>query len=1171
LYDLYNSTNGVNWDWKIDPHEDKDGVPWQFETKENPCTSNWLGLYCKVVGGPTLGRFTVTKIELSTRNLQGQLPVSLATLQNLEKLEVTFNHLNGTIPAILGTLSQMQHLGLSSNNFSGTLPLSLGNLSAIKHFGFDNNDLTGTVPNLWNNVSHLEELLLSHNRFEGTITNGISTLSNLVLLYLNHNNFHGTIPASLGNLSQLAYFDLDSNTLAGTIPETFANLTRLRFLGLHNNMLVGTIPGFLGNMAQLQFLYLNNERFTGTIPDSLSRLSSLFFLHLQYNQLTGTIPASLSRLEKVQYLYLNDNNLIGTVPATLSQLKNIESLLLQNNALTGSLDGVFNHSVQADLRTVQLSNNAFSGELPHELFLLPELVTLVAVSTCFHGSLPAALCQAKSLETLVLDGLRSGPSCQKIIISGFNGRVRHSNTFRGKVPSCLFSFPRLNTLHLSGNSLSGALPTNITVSEHLLDLDLSHNTLTGPIPEAIQNKDWYNLDLSYNRFSGMMQEDFYAQARNLTFNLLFERVPVNFTELPSTAALSLSNNRLSGIIPQRAKQILNITILTANVFSCKYDKSDLPQHDDGERTYSCGSNAFDLPYVTWVVVVAILVATVFTIWYFREKLELSAHSTAVSEKSARWLGVLTPSTASTAQVAEKLVNVRYIAGVCAVIERASVLCLAFILLVLLPLYAGEAYYYGTHTRQYAYALSATFLSGVVPFALQLVSFAVLLLLLVAGAISVRPTLESDPSAVAEMKDSMPALPWSTRMERLLVRVAYFTINLIVVLGVNVAFVVVALYQSTVLLVLAQVLLSVFKVVWNLICSPYLIRWTSYRLSSTASQRGHTSTLFFSLQMFVSLFNNIAIPCFVVAVVDPNCFYNVFVPAQAETSHYLYAVCKVYGIQGCLKVVPQIATASYHPRFDYSYQCSSSFITYYAPTFVYMCFVSMFFSPAMQVASLALLRSLPEGSKLRALISAVIPPVLLPVTTSTSQPVKRRVFRPYFDANLLISTLVTYLGVMLTFGAVFPPLAVSLALSILTMSHFAKLKIGRLLCAAIDADRLSYLDIVEEECLGAGAVLKLRQALRFVVCFCCMFYTLFLFDALGNARGFAGAVWVIFVVPLTAPAVYIVANTYASVTRPPRASMETHCKDVGGAGTEMVDIPSSDVTGSSVLSALHESV
>ena len=1178
LYELYNHTNGIYWDWR---ELNSSGIPWYFDTIANPCEENWEGIQCTIKGTPPHAQYTVTGINLSTRNLTGELPSTLYNLQNLRVLNLPYNNINGTIPSSYGMLQQLQHLGLTSNELTGTIPLELKNLTSFMHLGLDDNFITGTIPLIFYNQTSMRSILLSHNQLTGTIPQIIGTLTNLVYLYLNHNYFHGEIPENLGNLTKLAYFDLDSNQFIGQIPLNFNKLLRLHFLGLHNNQLTGSIPNYISYFKHLQFLYLNNNYFTSTIPINLGNLNKLLFLHIQYNYLSGYIPNSFNNLTKIQYLYMNNNNLIGTIPKYFSKFSNLNSLLIQNNNFHGNLYNIFNSTIQINLKTIQLSHNVFTGTLPNEIFYLPKLITLIIVSTCFEGSLPISICNAYNLETIVLDGLRTSNTCNKVIIPGFNGKIKKTNTFYGKIPSCLFDLKGLNTLHLSGNSLTGSINNNIYINNHLLDLDLSHNILTGSIPIAIQSNIWYNLDLSYNRFTGLLNSNFYNIKRNLTFDLYSENTYLNVTELNNTIALSLINNRLSGKIPKNLYNIYNISILTGNIFSCNIDKSDLPQYDSGKEQYSCCSNSFDVPYYIWLVLTTLCIVYIVVLYVYREKIKEYIQVTDIIVRLQKWLDILksdnnnsssnssnnnnsdinstdsvisssnnsnnndnkeinnSDSSNNTIPVAAeiRLTNIRYINKVFTIIEKATLLSLFFILFILLPVFTICNYYYGTHTKQYSYTVSMNFQSGVVPFYIDLFLLLVLLVLLVIGAIYTRKQLYYESRAIVRTEsydfETIQSLSKQriNEIQRWFVRIAYILINIIVVVGINSAFIIVALYQSTVWLVIAQILLSIFKVLWNLICSPFLIRWTAnYLYSTTTIEQNSNNTTFFVLQLFISLFNNIIIPCFVVAIVDPNCFYNVFIPANSQTAHYLYGVCKIYAFQGCKQVVPQIASSTYNPSFTYSYQCSASFVTYYAPTFIYVCFVAIFISPLLQYIALLLHTKSPKETIVYRIIDRCMPVVLRPVDTTNNTPIIRNIYRPFFDANLIICTLITYLGVMLTFGVVFPPLAVALALTIFVVSYFAKLKIGRLLCMAINAKQWCYLDIIEVECRGAGTTRKLRQALRTILCICAIFYTLFLFDTLGNAVGFTRAVWVIFVVPCALPFIYIVINIYYAILR-----------------------------------------
>eukprot|EP01032_Pedospumella_encystans_P015958 gene15958-18225_t len=711
----------------------------------------------------------------------------------------------------------------------------------------DYNKLSGTIPAAIERLSSLRVLILSKNRLTGTLPSTIGNLPGLAILYVNSNHLRGTIPDSIGNLTQLAYLDVDTNQFTGTIPESFLHLTRMHFLGLHTNELTGTIPAFLGDMRALQFLYLNNDKFHGTIPSSLGQLQLLSFLHLNDNRLTGTIPSSLGDLPKLEYLYLSNNHLTGTIPASLGSLPMITSMLFQMNKLHGSLDGKFNHTAQLLLTTIQFSNNLFTGTLPEELFLLPKLTTVVMVSNCFRGTLPDTICQPPRLETLVLDGLQSASDCKGFTIPGFNVAAERSSYFSSAVPACLFNLPHLNTLHLSGNSLTGSLEKELTIGERLLDLDLSHNYLSGEIPETIQKKVWYNLALSYNRFRGNLHSDMHTEKRNFTFSFSskFDLLPTNVS-FPGTAeALDLENNRLSGVLPQSIKPIANISVLQGNVFSCAIDKSDLPQHDPDEDTYQCGSNSFDLPYIIWLSATGLMGVIVLALWRWRSRFDAHCKVTETLDLWEKWLAVLTPDSGLSQPVSYRLKNIVYVNSLCTAICKVSGLGVLYILLVLLPLYAIISFFYGTHQEQYAYTVSSTFQAGVVPFALQLTLLMVFLTLVGAcfsyylkSANTLRQTRPTSTrqeviaSRTKTSEETSMVRPHATRLERFSVRFAFFAINVAIVLSVNIAFVYIALYKSSVFLIVAQVVLSFFKFFWNTVCSPFFIRWTAHYLSSS---------------------------------------------------------------------------------------------------------------------------------------------------------------------------------------------------------------------------------------------------------------------------------------------------------------------------------------------------
>ncbi|KAL3833191.1 hypothetical protein ACJIZ3_007927 [Penstemon smallii] len=104
-------------------------------------------------------------------------------------------------------------------------------------------------------------------------------------------------------------------------------------------------------------------------------------------------------------------------------------------------------------------------------------------------------------------------------------------SLRGNIPDSLQFCHSLQTLDLSGNSLSGSIPAQIcTWLPYLVTLDLSNNGLTGEIPIDLANCSYLNnLILDSNRLSGS--------------------IPYQFSNLGRLRRFSVANNDLSGRVP----------------------------------------------------------------------------------------------------------------------------------------------------------------------------------------------------------------------------------------------------------------------------------------------------------------------------------------------------------------------------------------------------------------------------------------------------------------------------------------------------------------------------------------------------------------------------------------------------------------------------------------------
>ncbi|KAI8570600.1 hypothetical protein RHMOL_Rhmol01G0048100 [Rhododendron molle] len=266
------------------------------------------------------------------------------------------------------------------------------------------------------------------------------------------------------------------------------------------------------------------------------------------------------------------------------------------------------------LKTLDLSNNNLSGEIPVHLAIGCRLLKFLRLSNNF---LKDPLLPHQNNLTLLQPFLAYGRSSLA------------NNSFEGNIPKELCNLSRLTMIDLSVNNLSGSIPPCISNIEfnginvggssyvlyryvspqtftlllhdlgmvlaksekdqeeyfdieatgqeakfttkgmsltyrgivlHLFSgINLSHNRLTGPIPPEIGNlTDLKVLNLSHNNFVGTIPVTFSnlkgIECLDLSYNRLNGIIPSELTVLNSLAIFNLSYDNLSGRMPPRVNQ-----------------------------------------------------------------------------------------------------------------------------------------------------------------------------------------------------------------------------------------------------------------------------------------------------------------------------------------------------------------------------------------------------------------------------------------------------------------------------------------------------------------------------------------------------------------------------------------------------------------------------------------
>ena len=138
------------------------------------------------------------------------------------------------------------------------------------------------------------------------------------------------------------------------------------------------------------------------------------------------------------------------------------------------------------------------------------------------------------------------------------------NSLSGSIPSELGNLTNLTDLFLDINSLSGNIPSELGNLTNLAYLYLNNNTLTGSIPSELGNlTNLIGLPLYNNSLTGSIPPELgnlsMLSSLHLGRNSLSGSIPSELGNLTNLTNLSLDENRLSGVIPPELGNLTNLT------------------------------------------------------------------------------------------------------------------------------------------------------------------------------------------------------------------------------------------------------------------------------------------------------------------------------------------------------------------------------------------------------------------------------------------------------------------------------------------------------------------------------------------------------------------------------------------------------------------------------------
>ncbi|XVE70280.1 hypothetical protein DITRI_Ditri10aG0059700 [Diplodiscus trichospermus] len=425
---------------------------------------------------------------------------------------------------------------------------------SVKEIELSSQKLVGVLPlDSICQLQSLERLSLGYNFLYGSITEDLSNCVKLRYLDLGNNLFTGSFP-DISALSELQYLYLNESGFSGLFPwKSLENMTNLTVLSIGDNPFdQAPFPNQILKLKKLNWLYLANCSIEGKIPPAIGDLTELIELELQYNYLSGEIPAEIGKLHKLWQLELYNNELTGKLPG-MRNLTNLEYFDSSGNYLEGDISEV---RYLTNLISLQLFENQFTGQVPHELGEFRKLVNLSLYNNKLTGPLPQKLGSWADFDFIdVSENFLTGPIPPDMCKKGtMKGLLMLQNRLTGEIPATYASCTTLKRFRVSNNSLSGVVPAGIWGLPKVNIIDLSYNQFEGPITSDIKNaKEIGILSAEYNRLSGDLPEEI-SEATSvvrieLNNNQISGKIPRGIGELKRLSSLQLHNNMLSGSIP----------------------------------------------------------------------------------------------------------------------------------------------------------------------------------------------------------------------------------------------------------------------------------------------------------------------------------------------------------------------------------------------------------------------------------------------------------------------------------------------------------------------------------------------------------------------------------------------------------------------------------------------
>ncbi|TXG66681.1 hypothetical protein EZV62_007956 [Acer yangbiense] len=220
-------------------------------------------------------------------------------------------------------------------------------------------------------------------------------------------------------------------------------------------------------------------------------------------------------------------------------------------------DCSFTDNTVCHITNIELKRlNILATTIPEEFGDLTFLRELSFQGNGLSGSIPWEIGEIATLEELVLDDNQLQGSLHKNLgkLSNLRRFLLSANNFSGSIPESFGNLKNLTAFRIDGSNLTGKIPDFIGNWTKLKILDLQGTSMKGPIPSSISlltNLEELRIsDLTGTRSKFPNLKDMKMMERLVLRNcLITDRIPSYIAEMKSLKLFFLTNNNLTGAIP----------------------------------------------------------------------------------------------------------------------------------------------------------------------------------------------------------------------------------------------------------------------------------------------------------------------------------------------------------------------------------------------------------------------------------------------------------------------------------------------------------------------------------------------------------------------------------------------------------------------------------------------